>query len=195
MNKNKVSLPTVTGLKLFQGSVMATLYLKTGSWSAVRSWAVNENIFDTNRTETSARYASHVIKMISTLNQEQLHILSEGDSSEQLAMLWLGFCRTFDVVGWFAKEIIHEKYVSKDFNLTRNDFMAFLISKSDSVPELKEIGASSRSKLQSVVFHNLGEAGFISSTGEIQTAMLSYSVLRSLDEGEIAFFPFQEVYA
>lgn len=195
MNRSKISLPTVTGLRLFQSSLMANQYLKIGNWPAVRSWAVNENIFDSSRTDTSNRYASHVVKMISTLTQSQLNILSEGDSSEQLAMLWLGFCKTFDVIGWFAKEIIHEKYVAKDFNLSRNDFMAFLISKSDSVPELKEVGASSRSKLQSVVFHNLNEAGFISVTGEIQTAMLSDTVLQSLDEGDVAFFPFQEVYA
>lgn len=194
MNRSKISLPTVNGLRLYQSSLMATQYLKIGNWPAVRSWAVNENIFDSNRTDTSNRYASHVVKMISTLTPDQLHILSEGDSSEQLAMLWLGFCKTFDVIGWFAKEIIHEKYVSKDFNLTRNDFMAFIISKSDSVPELKEVGASSRSKLQSVVFHNLSEAGFISSSGEIQTAMLSDNVIQSLEAGEIAFFPFQEVY-
>ncbi len=195
MNKNKVSLPTVTGLKLFQGSVMATQYLKTGSWSAVRSWAVNENIFDANRTDTASRYSNHVIKMISTLSHDQLRILSEGDSSEQLAMLWLGFCKAFDIVGWFAREIIHEKYVTKDFTLTKNDLVAFLISKGDSVSEIKDMGDASRRKLQGVVFHNLGEAGFLSATGEIQTAMLSYGVLQSLDEGEIAFFPFQEVYA
>lgn len=195
MNRSKISLPTVTGLRLYQSSLMATQYLKTENWSAVRNWAVNENIFDSSRKDTSNRYASHVIKMISNLTLDQIHILSEGDSSEQLAMLWLGFCKTFEVIGWFAKEIIHEKYVAKDFILSRNDFIAFLISKSDSVPELKDVGDSSRRKLQSVVFYNLSEAGFISSTGEIQTAMLSDRVIQSLDVGEIAFFPFQEVYA
>ena len=195
MNRSRISLPTVTGLKLFQGSMMAAQYLNIGSWAAVRSWAVNENVFDSTRKDTSSRYANHVLKILGSLNHDQLAILADGNTSEQLAMLWLGFCKAFELVGWFAKDVIHEKYVSKDFSLTKKDFMAFFISKSDSTPELKDIGDSSRKKLQNVVFHNLNEAGFISATGEIQTAMLSGQVLDVLEGDDISFFPFLEVYA
>lgn len=98
MNRSKISLPTVNGLRLFQSSLMATQYLKIGSWPAVRSWAVGENTFDSNRRDTSNRYASHVVKMISNLNPEQICILSEGDPSEQLVYLHRYNRNTVDVV-------------------------------------------------------------------------------------------------
>lgn len=190
--RSKTSLPTVSGLRQYYSSIIAAKNAECNDWAKTRSWAIEENIFDAARIKTTIRYVSHLIKMIGTLSDEQLSILVDGDDSEQIAMLWLGFCKAFPIVGMFAHQVIHEKYVTKDFHLGTEDLWEFFRVKSDEMPELNDIGRNTRSKLQSVVFCNLREAGYISKANELRTAALSRRTLAHMTFEEQCFFPYQE---
>ena len=192
--RSKVSLPTMSGLKASQSVTMARWYIGNKNWSEVRQRAIAENIFDSSRESTSNRYAANLIKIMSSLNDEQMGIVADGDDSEVLSFLWLGFCKAYPLVGDFAKEVIHEHYINKAFNLSVEDLWEYFIIKSDENPDLKEIGESSKKKIQSVIFYNLRDAGLLSAENELQTAMLSKRALAFMDYDDVNFFPFQGAY-
>lgn len=192
MEKAKVALPTVSGLRSYQSSILAGKYIEIKDWLQVKTYAYTENIFEASRKSTSDRYSHHLVKILSSLDDKQLEVVAFGSETDRLAMLWLGFCLSFPLIGGFASEIVSEKYRNKDFKLKPEDLWEYLANKSVEHENLADISDSVRSKAKCVVFYNLRDAGLLNSLDEIQPAYLS-SVAKELISSEyFKFFPGEE---
>lgn len=189
MGDSKAALPTVTGLRPYQASLLAKKYLEVGDWLNVKDYAYKENVFETSRKSTSDRYSNHLVKILSSLDGKQLGIVADGVEKDRLAMLWLGFCISFSLIGSFAIEIVCEKFRNRSFNLKPEDLWEFLANKSVDYSNLADISDAVRSKAKSVIFYNLRDAGYLNSLDEIQPAYLSGLAKDAIGYGNLSFFP------
>ncbi len=193
MGKAKAILPTVTGLRSYQASQFARKYLEVGNWPSVREYAYKANVFDTSRKSTSDRYSQHLVRILSPLTDDQLGIVANGSECDRLAMLWLGFCVSFTLVGLFAIEVVCEKFRNRSFNLKTEDLWEFFANKSVDYSNLADISTSMRSKVKSVFFYDLRDAGYLNSLDEIQPAYLSAQAKEAVGQSNLIFFPGEDV--
>lgn len=189
MGEIKAVLPTLTGLKPYQASLLAKKYLEVGDWINVRDYAYKENVFETSRKSTSDRYSHHLVKILSSLDAKQLEIVAEGSEKNRLAILWMGFCIAFPLVGTFAAEVLCEKFRNRSFNLKPEDLWEYLANKSVDYTNLVDMSDAMRSKVKSVVFYNLRDAGYLNSLDEIQPANLSGLAKDAIGYENLCFFP------
>ena len=185
----KATLPTVTGLRPYQACLLVKKYLDTGAWLDVKDYAYKENVFETSRKSTSDRYSHHLVKMLSTLDEKQLGVVADGNEKDRLAMLWLGFCLSFPLVGTFATDIVCEKFRNRSYSLKPEDLWEYLSDRSIDYSNLADISDAMRSKAKSVIFYNLRDAGYLNSLNEIQPAYLSSLAKDAIGYKNLRFFP------
>lgn len=188
MREIRATLPTVAGLKPYQAGMLAGAYLKTGNWTEVKAYAYEKNVFDVSRKTTSDRYSSNLIKILSSLNSEQLGFVAGRDKAGS-ALLWLGFCLAYPVAGGFVSDVVCEKYRARNFVLKSADLWEYLADICVDYPNLSDISEASRSKAKSVIFTNLRDAGLLNGFYEIQHASLSAPVKEVIGNGNLKYFP------
>lgn len=189
---NKASLPTVTGLRSYQASMIAAKYIETSDWDLVRAFAISENLFDASRQATAKRYISQIHMILGSLNEQQLQIVASGTESDRLALLWFGFCKSFPLVGMFASEVISEKFRNRSYSLVSEDLWEFLSNKSVDYESLGSMSDAVRKKVKSVIFYNLRDAGYLNGMGEILAANLSSFAKDSIGYENLMLYPGEE---
>jgi hypothetical protein len=96
------------------------------------------------------------------LTAEQLELLVEGNHQEQKQILWFAVCSRYAYIREFAIEVVHEKYQSLDYELTEFNYDAFFNRKADWHDELDRLRETTKTKIKTVLFRMLREAGLIS---------------------------------
>ncbi len=192
MEEVKAVLPTVSGLRPYQAGILAKKYRETENWGDVKVYAYSENIFEISRKSTSDRYSHHLVKILSSLDEKQLEVVAEGSDKDRRALLWLGFCLSFSLIGGFARDVVSEKYRNHSLKLKAEDLWEYLIDKSVEYPNLADITPAVRSKVKSVVFYNLRDAELLSGLDEIQPAYLSFAAKQLIPSAYLSFFPGEE---
>ena len=185
---DKLSLPTISGLAINPASWLAKRYLETKEWELCRSEATENNLMKIEKTASSARYLVYTMKLLRTLDDKELELLAFQNADTQRAMMWLAFCRTYLLVGKFADTVLNQKFNRHDFHLSIGEWNEFLSRESHEHQEIEDIGKASRAKARSVLFGNLRNVGYLSSSNELKEAALSKEVV-SLIGSDIRYFP------
>ena len=185
---DKLSLPTISGLAINPASWLAKRYLGTKEWELCRSEATENNLMKIEKTASSARYLVYTMKLLRTLDDKELELLAFQNADTQRAMMWLAFCRTYLLVGKFADTVLNQKFNRHDFHLSIGEWNEFLSRESHEHQEIEDIGKASRAKARSVLFGNLRNVGYLSSSNELKEAALSKEVV-SLIGSDIRYFP------
>ncbi len=107
------------------------------------------------------------------LTPDQLDLLAEGSLEEQKQLLWVAICKRYLFVREFAVEVIREKFLAMNYQITDLDYDAFFNRKADWHAELEQITDKTRDKLKQVVFRILREAGITTTEASILPAVLS----------------------
>ncbi len=192
MRDTQAVLPTVSGLRPYQAGLLAGKYRETGDWMEVKKYAYEENIFETSRKSTSDRYSSHLVKILSELDEKQLEVVALGSEKDKEALLWFGFCLAFPLIGGFAEDVVSEKYRNHSLILKAEDLWEYLADKSVEYPNLADITPSVRSKAKCVVFYDLRDAELLNGLDEIQPSCLSSTVKALISPVHLSFFPGEE---
>lgn len=185
---DRLSLPTISGLAINPASWLAKRYLETEDWEPCRKEAMDNNLMKIEKTASAARYLAYTIKLLKELTEEELSLLSDSDIASQRALMWLAFCRTYPLIGKFSDTVINQKFSHHDFFLSTGDWNEFLSRESSEHQEIEDIGKASRAKAKSVLFGNLRNVGYLSSSNELKEAALSREVA-SLIGSDIRYFP------
>lgn len=185
---DRFSLPTISGLAINPASWLAKRYLETEDWEPCRKGAMDNNLMKIEKTASAARYLAYTIKLLKELTEEELSLLSDSDIASQRALMWLAFCRTYPLIGKFSDTVINQKFSHHDFFLSTGDWNEFLSRESSEHQEIEDIGKASRAKAKSVLFGNLRNVGYLSSSNELKEAALSGDVA-SLIGSDIRYFP------
>lgn len=183
-----VYLPTTSGLMAQPAAKIAARFLQTGDWKACREMALKENLMQAEKRATASNYVAYAIKLLKTLTPHELELLSRCGPESARALMWLGLCRAYPLVGKFAKTVINGKFNRRDFHLDAGDWREFLSREGYERQEVEDIPKSTRAKARSVVFGNLKSAGYLSSLNELKDAALEASVAAAIGD-DIGFFP------
>ena len=164
---------TAASLSISESIKIAEVYLGCKDWNETKKIVEKYNLLQSRTNSRTVRTYQELAKRLKLLTGEQLELLAEGNVQERKYLLWFAICKKYKFIQEFAIEVIHEKFLSMDYQLTDLDYDAFYNRKADWHEELDRIADSTKDKLKQVVFRMLREAGINSDDNLIIQAMLS----------------------
>ncbi len=193
MNNNRYSLSFTSATLLYRESItVAELFFELKDWSKVRTAVIADNLLQVRTQNTSQRFCSEITSRLKKLTLQELELLVQGTSKEQVHLLWVALCRRYTLIGDFAVEIIRERFISLKVDLNTEDFEAFIHKKSERHDELATINPTTRNKLRQVLFKMLREADLIRADNTINAVLLSprlVQVIAQHQRQDLLFFP------
>lgn len=183
----------VGGLYLNESIEVARLHSPSASWEATLKKALEHGVTSLPKESSRRRTLRELINRISTFDNDELHYLIDGaDRQDQQAMLWLSACRAYRFVREFAVEVVHERYLSFQFDLPLECFDILFSAKAEWDEGLAGISPGTRAKLRQVLFRMMREAGIISGKNQILSAYISprlRTMLTDKNSLELILFP------
>lgn len=183
-----LSLPTISGLAINQASWLAKRYIESGDWNLCRKEAMDCNLMQIEKTASAERYLAYTVKLLKKLTKDEITLFSDGNAEIRRALMWLAFCRAYPLIGKFADTVINQKFNQHDFTLSTGDWNEFLSRESHEHQEIEDIGKTSRAKAKSVLFGDLRNVGYLSSSNEIKEAMIPREMAAVIGQ-DIRYFP------
>jgi len=115
------------------------------------------------KTATGKRIRRELVKRLKNLTPAQLHYMLDAGLDEARKLAFLAICKTYDFIHEFMVEVLHQKMIQMDFQITEGEYIAFFQRKSELHPELQELSDSTKTKLMTVLFRILAEVRIIDS--------------------------------
>jgi hypothetical protein len=197
MTTNTYSMSFTTGALLYNETItVAQLYQQLGSWDAVRERVLADNRLQMRTTNAAKRIFQETASRLRQLTPAQLDYLLTADRREQNYLLWLAFCQRYRFIYDFAVDVIHEKFLRLDLELTYDDYDIFFRNKAEWHPEVARVAETTRKKQRQFLFKILREAELLSDDGQILPVFLSPRLLHLITEDDpahLAIFTTQTV--
>lgn len=175
---------------------LAELFMECKDWDMVRDEVLSKNLLQARTQSSLRRICQEVIPRLGTLSQDELDLLVQGSSQEQVQLLWIAVCRQYRFVAEFAVEVLRERYLSLKGDVRLVDFDSFYNQKSEWHPELENLSLSTRNKLRQVLFRIMREADLLARNNTINAAMLSPRVMDLLtlhNPRDLSYFPMPDI--
>jgi hypothetical protein len=115
------------------------------------------------KSTTGKRMLVEFEKRISNLTPRQADILIKGDFLSQKQIAFLSVCKTYLFIRDFVVEVLREKILVFDYQITEGDYISFYRRKLDLHPEMDTITELTEKKIKQVTFKILEQAGIIDS--------------------------------
>jgi hypothetical protein len=115
-------------------------------------------------TRTNKREFQELIKRYLTLTPAQRNLIAELDANSQKHLALLAICKAYPFIRDFIVEVVREKFLTLDFQLTDGDYQSFYNRKLELHPELETFAESTTKKARQVTWRILEEAGLIDNT-------------------------------
>jgi len=181
MKNSQYKLSFIGADLAINGSIkIAEAYLQLKDWSEVKDKVFAENLLQARTQSSAQRFFRELAPRLRQLTDEQLELLVEGNYQEQKQLLWFAICKRYAYIREFAIEVLHEKYLSLDYELTEFDYAAFFNRKADWHAELDQAQVTTQKKMKQIIFRMLREAGLLSAEGMIIPTVLSRRVIEAL---------------
>lgn len=196
MNKRYRMSFTAGGFLLVESIKVAKLYMETGDWDKIQKTIFDDNILQYEAKRTTKRIFHEIKIRLQKLNKDLLRILLESTPQEQKIIIWIAICKTYDFIGEFAKEIIREKYLLMNNQLTQEDYIGFFNSKADWHEELDNQSDKTIQKQRQVVFRMLKEAEIISPDNLILPVIPTLNIFKALykdDPSNLTYLPISDI--
>lgn len=142
------------------------------------------NELGAGKSATGKRIYREVIKRLSCLNKQQLKLLVNSSLDVQKQLAYFAACKTYLFIRDFAVEVLREKYLVFDNEVTDGDYLSFLRRKQDLHPEIEQLTETTNKKIRQVTFKILEQAGIINNVKEkeIQPQLLEMELLNVIAE-------------
>jgi hypothetical protein len=164
---------TGSSLSVAESIKISEVYLELKDWEAVERKVKSENLLQARTKSSVQRVYQELAPRLQQLSQEQLELLVDGTPQEQKQLLWLAVCKRYSFIREFAVEVLHEKHLRLEHQLTEFDYDAFYNRKADWHPELDALEDTTRGKLKTRLFRMLLEAGLITKDRRIIPVVFS----------------------
>ncbi len=175
--------------------IITSLYRKYNDWDVVRKEIFKNRLLQTRTEATGQRYFRELKFRIAGLSEAQMDLIVNGSIDEQKQITWWSICKKYTFVKEFAIEVIRNKFVLLDYNITHIDYTHFFDEKSALDESLNELTDSTRKKLEQVVFRMLREASILDKKHRIIPVSLGKRVIEVLNSDKpesILVFPIPE---
>lgn len=132
------------------------------------------NELGNGKSATGRRILREVEKRLLNLTIEQLELLKHADLHTQKQIAFLAICKTYFFIRDFVLEVIRDKYIMYDYEISEGEYLSFFRRKCDVHPEMDELTISSEGKIKQITYKILEQAGLIDS---VQTRMIQPQLL------------------
>lgn len=160
------------GLLAREAVPVASTYLKVGDWKQTRNVVRERNLIQQRTEASTLRISREVVQRLSTLDRDEVELVSDGTAHERQLMMWSAACRRYELINEFAREVLRERYLLMTPTLTHDDYDSFIRSKALWHGELDALTPLTYKKLRAELFRMLREADLLSETGHIVDAEL-----------------------
>ena len=113
---------TASSLRVNEMILFATKYINEGLLE-----------FKSDKGTTNKRMVSEFKKRIDNLTVNQQELLLNSNFSNQKQLAFLSACKTYSLLRDFVIEVVREKYLIMDFNLSDTDYISFIRRKESSI--------------------------------------------------------------
>ncbi|MBB6610497.1 DUF1819 family protein [Pontibacter sp. Tf4] len=113
------------------------------------------------RSKTISTQFREIKLRIDTLTGDQLEILANGDMVSQRQIALLSICKAYAYIRDFVVEVVREKAIVFDYQLTEGEYVSFFRRKSQAHPELENLTENTAKKVRQVTFKFLEQTGLI----------------------------------
>ena len=164
---------TASSLRVNEMILFATKYINEGLLE-----------FKSDKGTTNKRMVSEFKKRIDNLTVNQQELLLNSNFSNQKQLAFLSACKTYSLLRDFVIEVVREKFLIMDYNLTETDYISFIRRKEINHDELANLTDQTQAKVKQVIFKILEQAGIIDNVRdkEIQLQILGGSTKKSIIE-------------
>jgi ribosomal protein S8 len=110
---------------------------------------------------TGRKMFSEFNKRLSFMTAKQIEVLLDGDLPTQKQIAFVSVCKTYGFIRDFVIEVVREKYLVYDYQITEGDYISFYRRKLDLHDEMVTLTELTQKKIKQVTFKILEQAGFI----------------------------------
>lgn len=188
MADKKYTLSFTSGALLYRESLtIAELFEELKDWGAVRERVIDENLLQMRTLNASKRIFQEVSSRLKHLTTTELKLLLASDPHDQEHILWLAICKRYRFIYDFAVEVVREKFIRLDFDLSYDDYDIFFNNKAEWHPEVAGVAESTRKKLRQVLFRMMRQANLLTPDDQIVPAMLSPRTIEVIAAGSPSY--------
>ncbi len=134
------------------------------------------------KAATGKRMFAEFNKRLVELSDVQIALLAKDDLTTQKQIAFLSVCKTYGFIRDFVVEVLREKILVFDNEITEGEYISFFRRKTELHPEMDELTEITQKKIRQVTFKILEQAGIIDNikTKIIQPQLLDGSVIDAI---------------
>lgn len=133
-------------------------------------------------SRTADREYNEIAKRLERLTDIEKDLLVNGDHISQKQVSFLGVCKQYGYLRDFTVEVIREKILVYNYQLSEIDYLSFVRRKQESHPELERLALTTQKKVKQLVLKILEQAGIIDDIKNltIQPQILSADLVNAI---------------
>lgn len=134
------------------------------------------------KSSTGKRFLREFNKRLSFMTPRQIEILLESDLITQKQLAFISVCKTYGFIRDFVIEVIREKFLVYDYQITEGDYISFFRRKCDLHDEMDTLTEMTEKKIKQVTFRILEQAGLIDTTKSriIQPQIIDFKLMNAI---------------
>lgn len=131
-------------------------------------------VLGNGKRTTGKRYYNEMSKWLEVLTDTQKSCLLNESFKVQNEIAFLAVCKYFEFIRDFIVEVIREKYLVYDYEITEGDYISFFRRKAEYHPEMDKLTEVTQKKVKQVTFKILEQAGLINN---VKAKMINAQIL------------------
>lgn len=166
---------------------VTTLSLGLNDMIRVAEAARNEVTIDpvdigNGNSKTGIKKLNEINKRIKNLTFKELNLLIDGDLITQRQIAFLSICKTHLFIRDFTVEVLREKLLVYDYQITEGDYLIFYRRKAELHPEMEKLTEITQNKIRQVTFKILEQAGILDDVKNkiIQPPLLEQNIINAI---------------
>jgi hypothetical protein len=134
------------------------------------------------KSSTGKRMLSEFKKRILHLTPVQVEVLLNSDLVTQKQLTLVSVCKSYSFIREFIVEVVREKVLVYDYQITDGDYISFYRRKFDLHEEMDSLTELTEKKIKQVTFKILEQAGLINDIKNriIQPQIIDYKLIKAL---------------
>lgn len=134
------------------------------------------------KSSTGKRMFSEFNKRLSFMTSKQIDVLLNSDLVTQKQIAFISVCKTYGFIRDFVIEVVREKFLVYDYQITEGDYISFYRRKHDLHDEMETITELTEKKIKQVTFKVLEQAGLIDTIKSriIQPQIIDYKLMDAI---------------
>ncbi|MDD2323789.1 MAG: DUF1819 family protein [Bacteroidales bacterium] len=146
----------------------------------------NEDIdreeFGMGKSTTGKRKLADINKRLKNITLAQRNLLIDGDLILKRQIAFLAVCKTHLFIRDFIVEVVREKYLLFDYQITDGDYLSFFRQKAELHEHVNNLTDKTKAKIRQVLFKILEQAGLIDDVNNrnIQPQFLDHELTKAI---------------